>query len=333
MILRLKPGLKAGELSFLRRRLAALLPGSQFVSGRGFITVFVSAPEPLNREFSTIENLPGIASAELSMHEACPLTVKAAPPDLTALSRGHGRGNFILIAGPCTVEDEHSYLETAKELKAAGVCSLRAGLFKPRTSPYAFQGLGAKGFPIVKKARRATGLAAVTEATSESQLPRIRKTCGIVQIGARNMRNYELLKAAARSGMPVLLKRAPGATLKEWLLSAEYLLAHGNGEIILCERGDSFSRPNRLGLNLEMLRAALNATALPVIADPCHATGNRTLAASQAMAAVRAGADGLMLEVSVNPAAAVMDGRQTLSLHEFTALLRQLAKLKVWRRS
>jgi 3-deoxy-7-phosphoheptulonate synthase len=269
-----------------------------------------------------------VLSVELSLAEACPRAVKAAPPDLGALFKKKGRENFILIAGPCAVEDEASYLASARKLKAAGAGALRAALFKPRTSPYAFQGLGTKGFGLIKKARRATGLPAVTEATSERQLASIGKFCDIAQIGARNMRNYELLKAAARSGLPVILKRAPGATLKDWLLSAEYLLLHGNGEIILCERGDSFSKPDRRGLNLEMIRAAAKATALPVIADPSHAAGDRKLVAAQALAAVKAGADGLMIEASLSPETARIDGRQTLNIPEFASLVKQIKKLR-----
>lgn len=329
MIIKLKPGVKAKDLELLRRRLTELLPASTFISGRGFITVQAPAPEQLSERSAAIENLPGVFFTELSVREACPRTVQAAPPELAPLSRGRSRGNFILIAGPCAVEDEASYLASAGKLKAAGACALRAALFKPRTSPYAFQGFGAKGFGIIKKARRATGLAAITEATSESQLAAIGKFCDIAQIGARNMRNYELLKAAARSGLPVLLKRAPGATLKEWLLSAEYLLHHGNGEIILCERGDSFSKPDRRGLNLEMLRAAVKATALPVIADPSHAVGDRSLVPAQALAAVKAGADGLMIEASLAPETALVDGRQTLSIPEFASLVKQIKKLRV----
>lgn len=328
MIIKLKSGIKAKDLEVLRRRLTELLPDAAFISGRGFITVQATAPELLSERSAAIENLPGVFSTELSLGEACPKTVQAAPPDLRALLKNPGRKNFILIAGPCAVEDEASYLASAKKLKAAGARALRAALFKPRTSPYAFQGLGAKGFGIIKKARRATGLAAVTEATSESQLAAIRRYCDIVQIGARNMRNYELLKAAAGSGLPVLLKRAPGATLKEWLLSAEYLLKHGNGELILCERGDSFSKPDRRGLDLAMIRAAVKATALPVIADPSHAAGGRTLVPPQALAAVRAGADGLMIEASLTPETALVDGRQTLNIPEFAALVKQIKKLR-----
>ena len=328
MIIKLKPGIKAGDLERLRHSLAELLPASIFINGRGFITVQAPEPELLSERSATIENLPGVLSIELSVMEACPMAAQAAPPDLAALFRNTGRKNFILIAGPCAVEDEASYLASARKLKAAGACALRAALFKPRTSPYAFQGLGAKGFGIIKKARRVNKLAAVTEATSEKQLAAISKFCDIAQIGARNMRNYELLKAAARSGLPVLLKRAPGATLKEWLLSAEYLLKHGNGEVILCERGDSFSQPDRRGLNLEILRAAMKATALPVIADPSHAAGDRALVPAQALAAVKAGADGLMIEASLNPETALVDGRQTLNIPEFSALVKQIKKLR-----
>ncbi|OGS28630.1 MAG: hypothetical protein A2218_07430 [Elusimicrobia bacterium RIFOXYA2_FULL_53_38] len=328
MIIRFKPGIKAEELTGIRRKLTELLPGSDFVSGRGFVTVTASAPELLSEQLAAIENLPGIYSTDLSVREACPRVVKAAPPDLDALFKKPGRDNFIFIAGPCAVEDAASYLAAAKKLKAAGATALRAALFKPRTSPYAFQGVGAKGFGIIEKARRSTGLAAVTEATSELQLSAIKNACDIVQIGARNMRNYELLKAAAAVRLPVLLKRAPGATLKEWLLSAEYLLKYGNGEVILCERGDSFSKPDKRGLNLEILRAALKTTALPVIADPSHAAGDRSLVPAQALAAVKAGADGLMIEASLRPESALMDGRQTLNIRAFSELVKQIKKLR-----
>lgn len=327
MIIRLKPGIKRAALARLRRSLARLLPESALTTGRGFITLRAPEPEPLGDRLAAIENLPGVRSAELSLGEACPRAVQAAPPDLSALFRKPGQRNFILIAGPCAVQDEASFLASAARLKAAGATALRAALFKPRSSPYAFQGLGAAGFGAVRKARRSTGLAAVTEVLSERQLAAVGKYCDVAQIGARNMRNYELLKAAARSGLPVLLKRAPDAGLKEWLLSAEYLLKYGCGEIILCERGDSFFRPDRRGLNLKMISAAVKATALPVIADPSHAAGDRALVPAQALAAVRAGADGLMIEAAAEPGTALVDGRQTLSIPEFAALVRRINKI------
>jgi 3-deoxy-7-phosphoheptulonate synthase len=329
MIIKLKPGLKTGELERFRRALVRLLPGTEFTHTRAFTKVAAPRPQLLSERLAAIENLPGVDTTELSLEEACPLAVTAAPPDLEPLFKRSGCRNFILIAGPCAVEEEKSYLAAAKKLKAAGVQGLRASLFKPRTSPHSFQGLGTGGFRIIKNARRATGLAAVTEATSERQLPAISRVCDMIQIGARNMRNYELLKASAAAGLPVLLKRAPGATLKEWLLSAEYLLKYGNGEVILCERGDSFTKPGKCGLNLNIMRAALNATALPVIADPSHAAGDRALVPAQALAAVRAGADGLMIEASLNPETALVDGRQTLTIPQFIALTKQIKKLGV----
>jgi len=328
VILRLKRGLGAAAVARLRRLLAGLLPGAEISVRRD--ALLAAAPEPglLSARLAVIENLPEVISAELTLAESCPLAVSAPPPDLSVLRGGGKPGGFIVIAGPCAVEGGDAYLSAARRLKAAGATALRAALYKPRTSPYAFQGIGAKGGGIVRKARRAAKLPAVTEVTAESQLPSLKRVCDIIQIGARNMRNYELLKAAAAAGLPVVLKRAPGASLKDWLLSAEYLLRYGNGEVLLCERGDSFSRPDRRGLNLGILRAALAATALPVIADPSHATGDRALVAEQAVAAVKAGADGLMIEASISPSSAVMDGRQTLSIPEFSSLLKRIKKLR-----
>ncbi|MBI4802629.1 MAG: 3-deoxy-7-phosphoheptulonate synthase [Elusimicrobia bacterium] len=328
MIIRFKPGCRAAELNRIQDKIADLLPGAALALGRGFISVRTCRPELLGERLALIENLPGVHKTELSLKETCPRTLAAPPPELAGLFKKNAAKKFIIIAGPCAIEDEASYLAAAVRLKAAGVGALRAALFKPRTSPYSFQGVGGKGFAIIKKAKSRTGLAAVTEATSETQLADISRFCDVVQIGARNMRNYELLKAAAVSGKPVLLKRAPGATLKEWLLSAEYLIKYGNENIILCERGDSFSKPDPRGLDLKMIRRALTAAALPVIADPSHAAGDNDLVPAQALAAVRAGADGLMLETALNPESAIMDGRQTLTIPAFAGLLKEIRKLR-----
>lgn len=328
MIIKLKPGLGAAETKNLMARAAALLPGAALTGGRGFITVRTLRPESLGERLALIENLPGVESTELRLEEACPRTVKAPPPELPGIFKKDHGDRFIMIAGPCAIEDETSYLAAASRLKAAGANALRAAVYKPRTSPYAFQGIGRRGFSIIKKARSRTGLAAVTEATSELQLKEIGRSCDVIQIGARNMRNYELLKSAAACGKPVLLKRAPGASLKEWFLSAEYLIKYGNGDVILCERGDSFSKPDPRGLNLKMIRRAAEATALPVIADPSHAAGDREHVPAQALAAVKAGADGLMLEVSPDPGSAVIDGRQTLTIPAFIKLLKAIKKLR-----
>lgn len=305
--------------SRLAAAVSGLLPGSlPRLSGR---TIFVSSPEPgmLSERLALIENLPGVRSAALSCAEACPLAAKAPPPELP-----FGEG-FILIAGPCAVEDISSYARTARALARAGANGLRAALFKPRTSPYAFQGLGLPALPAVRRAARAAGLPPVAEAVSPSHAARLASAGFVLQIGARNMRNYELLKAAGRADAAVVLKRCPGASLREWLLSAEYLLKYGNPRVVLCERGDSFGHGR---LNLRLMESAMRATALPVIADPSHACGRRELVAAQALAAARAGADGLMIEAAADPRAALVDGRQTLDLAEFAALAKKLRALR-----
>lgn len=313
MLIRLRPGADAAAL---RARVARLLPAAVVRAGHGVLRVSTRRPERLADALPRIESLPGVASAEPSLAEACPRVSRAKAPALRAFRQG----GPILIAGPCSIEDGRSYLAAARRLKAAGACALRAGVFKPRASPYAFPGLGEKGFPILREARRETGLPLVSEVLSERQLEMILPFIDMVQIGARNMRNYELLKAAAVAGLPVLLKRAPGASLKDWLLCAEYLLRYGDGAVVLCERGDSYSKSESRGLDLEMIRAAVAATGLPVLADPSHANAERARVPGQALAALRAGAAGLLIEACAEPEAALVDGRHTLSLDAFTAL-------------
>ncbi|HOI43867.1 MAG TPA: hypothetical protein PK523_13065, partial [Elusimicrobiales bacterium] len=243
----------------------------------------------------------------------------APPPELPF------KGSFIIIAGPCAVEDAAAYERMARALARAGADGLRAALFKPRSSPYAFQGLGLAALPAARRAARAAGLPPVAEIVAPSHASRLAAAGFVLQIGARNMRNYELLKAAGRAGAPVILKRAPGASLREWLLSAEYLLKYGEPRVVLCERGDSFGEGR---LDLKMMERAMKATALPVIADPSHACGRREQVAAQALAAARAGADGVMIEAAADPSTALVDGRQTLGLPEFAALAGKLRALR-----
>ncbi|MBI2788312.1 MAG: 3-deoxy-7-phosphoheptulonate synthase [Elusimicrobia bacterium] len=313
MLIRLEPG---AEAAALRGRVARLLPGATVRAGQGVLRVATRRPERLADALPRLESLPGVASAEPTLAEACPRASRAKAPSLRAFRKD----GPILIAGPCSLEDGKSYLAAARRLKAAGATALRAGVFKPRSSPYAFPGLGEKAFPILREARRETGLPLVSEVLSERQLETVLPFVDMVQIGARNMRNYELLKAAAAAGLPVLLKRAPGATLKDWLLCAEYLLRYGDGAVVLCERGDSYSGSAARGLDLAMIRAAVAATGLPVIADPSHANGERARVPGQALAALRAGAAGLLIEACADPVAALVDGRHTISLDDFGAL-------------
>ncbi len=316
MIISLHKNLSAGSRRDLEAALSRLLPGCILRrKGPGLAAVL---SKPSADAVPLIENLPGVAGVFQTEAELCPLAC-------AGIKRPFSRpldfsGGPIFISGPCAVEEEGSYLATALALKAAGAHALRAAIFKPRSSPYAFQGIGWDGLKIIAKAKKITGLPLVTEATDTRQVERLSAICDVLQIGARNMRNYELLKEAGRSGLAVLLKRAMRATLREWLLSAEYLLRHGAKKLILCERGDSVFSPGCPGLDLKMMREAKKITRLPVLADPSHASGNREIAKALALMALRSGADGLLIEASLSPTEAKVDGRQTMTVDSFRAV-------------
>ena len=307
------------QKELIGKRLAVMLPGSRAKAVPGGLEVSVFNPEAAADAAPLLENIPGVADVKMTQTEACPLACAASSRKLPAKPLDY-RKKFIFIAGPCAVEDEASYLASATALKTGGAHALRAAIFKPRSSPYAFQGIGFDGLKIIAKAKKLTGLPLVTEATDPRQIGRMAAVCDVLQIGARNMRNYELLKEAGRSRMPVLLKRGMHATLKEWLLSAEYLLRYGTKNLTLCERGDSVFSADNPGLNFALMREAKKLTGLPVLADPSHATRDRVLAASLALKAARAGADGLLIEASLSPQTARVDGRQTLTARTFAKL-------------
>lgn len=236
-----------------------------------------------------------------------------------------GAGTPVVIAGPCSVESERQIRETAEAVAAAGAHMLRGGAFKPRTSPYAFQGLGAEGLSYLEAAGKATGLPVVTEVLDAQDVPLVAASADMLQIGARSMQNFGLLRAAGRSGRPVLLKRGQGATLDEWLHAAEYILAAGNHQVVLCERGiRSFEPYTRATLDLGGALAARQGTSLPVIADPSHATGRRELVAPLAAAIIASGLDGVMLEVHPDPDSSLSDAAQTISTQTFAQLMRRL---------
>jgi 3-deoxy-7-phosphoheptulonate synthase len=236
-----------------------------------------------------------------------------------------GGREIVLMAGPCSVESEAQILETARQVKAAGATILRGGAFKPRTSPYAFQGLGTKGLQLLAKAREETGLAIVTEALEPETVDAVADYADIIQIGARNMQNYPLLRRAGKSGKPILLKRGLSATIKELLLSAEYILAEGNPNVILCERGiRSFDDQTRNLLDLSAIPVVKSLSHLPIIADPSHGTGIRAMVTPMARAAVAAGADGLLIEVHSEPDKALSDGGQSLWPEQFKALVTEV---------
>jgi 3-deoxy-7-phosphoheptulonate synthase len=236
-------------------------------------------------------------------------------------------GNWIVVmAGPCAVENERDLIETAFAVKASGAQVLRGGAFKPRTSPYSFQGLGKDGLRLLAKARDASGLSVVTEVLSPDDVDLVSAFSDILQVGARNMQNFSLLHAVGESKKPVLLKRGMSATVEEWLMAAEYVLAGGNTQVILCERGiRTFETYTRNTMDVSSIPLVKQLSHLPVIADPSHGTGLRSLVPALARAAVAAGSDGLLVEVHPNPEKALSDGPQSLTLDEFRALMRDVS--------
>ncbi|MGD8602769.1 MAG: 3-deoxy-7-phosphoheptulonate synthase [Gemmatimonadota bacterium] len=236
-----------------------------------------------------------------------------------------GGREIVMMAGPCAVESEGQILDIAHQLKDMGATVLRAGAFKPRTSPYSFQGLGLEGLELLAKAREETGLAIVTEALDPDGADLVARYADIIQIGARNMQNYALLRRAGQTGKPVLLKRGMSATIDELLLAAEYILAEGNDDVILCERGiRSFDQHTRNLLDLTAIPVVKSLSHLPIIADPSHGTGLRAKVAPMGRAAIAAGADGLIVEVHPDPPHAMSDGAQSLYPDQFGEMMDQI---------
>ena len=239
-----------------------------------------------------------------------------------------GGGNFAVMAGPCSVENEEQIIETAKAVKAAGATLLRGGAYKPRTSPYDFQGLHEEGIKLLIKAREITGLPIVSEIMSPDQIP-VFEDVDCLQVGARNMQNFDLLKAIGKTNKPVLLKRGLSATIKEWLMSAEYIMSEGNPNVILCERGiRTYETYTRNTFDVSAISALKELTHLPVVGDPSHATGKVSLIKPMAMAAVVSGADGLEIEVHNCPKKALSDAAQQLTPDQFVGVMKDIEKAR-----
>ena len=242
--------------------------------------------------------------------------------------------NFVVIAGPCSVESEEQMLQIANAVKAAGANMLRGGAFKPRTSPYAFQGLGLKGLKILEIAREETGLPVVSEVLDPRDVAWMGEYVDVLQIGTRNMQNFSLLKEVGKANKPVLLKRGMHSTLSEWLNCAEYIMSGGNPDVILCERGiRTFESYTRNTLDLSAIPAIKELTHLPIIVDPAHATGKVSLIPSMCLAAVASGADGLLVEVHINPKEALSDRDQTLTLKQFSEVIKKVRALQAFMES
>jgi 3-deoxy-7-phosphoheptulonate synthase len=289
------------------------------------ITGNVSAVDP-----RALEGLPGVLElirvtkpyklASREMHED-DTTVRVRQTTI-------GPGTFTIIAGPCSVENEDMIFRTAEFLMEKGVRLLRAGAFKPRTSPYAFQGMGLDGLAILDRARRRTGIGIVTELMDTENADAVEELADVIQIGTRNMQNFSLLRRVSRAGKPVLLKRGMSATLDEWLMAAEYVMAGGNYNVVLCERGvRTFSDHSRNTLDLSVIPPVKQLSHLPVLVDPSHGTGKRAYVPAMALAGMAAGAHGLLLEVHPDPDHALSDGAQSLDFNGFTALLARIRRL------
>jgi len=246
-----------------------------------------------------------------------------------------GGEEFEVIAGPCSVESEAQIMETAEAVAAAGAKLLRGGAFKPRTSPYDFQGLEVEGLKLLRKAKEATGLAIVTELMSDGDVDLVAEYSDIIQIGARNMQNFALLKAVGRANRPIVLKRGMSSTIRELLMSAEYIVAHGNPNVILCERGiRTFETETRNTCDIGAVAVLNELTHLPVLVDPSHAAGKRSIVPALTRAAVAIGADGVLVEVHPHPEKAFSDGAQSLTIPQFRDMMRNLKPyLEIWRQT
>ncbi|MBE0068736.1 MULTISPECIES: 3-deoxy-7-phosphoheptulonate synthase [Thermoanaerobacterium] len=259
------------------------------------------------------------------------LVSRSAKPDNTVVRVKDvdiGGGSFVMMAGPCAIESYEQMLEAAKAVKKSGAKVLRGGAYKPRSSPYSFQGLEEEGLKILNAVGRETGMVTITEIVSSSHIEKVSQYADILQVGSRNMQNFELLKEIGKSNMPVLLKRGLSSTIEEWLNAAEYIMKEGNPNVILCERGiRTFETYTRNTLDLNAVAAVKNLSHLPVIVDPSHGTGRRDLIAPLSRAAVAVGADGLIIEVHPHPDMALSDGAQSLTPEEFDNVSKEVNKI------
>ena len=314
MLILMKTGHTPEQQAGVVDKIKALGLNPHIIPGQNHVAIGITGnPGALNPDEFLC--LPGVGDA-IKVTKPYKLASREFYPQQRQVKVGNltfGDGHFVIIAGPCAVESEEHILLMAQAVKAAGAHMLRGGTFKPRSSPYAFQGLGEEGLRHLKQASLKTGLKTITEATDVYNLELVASYTDIVQIGARNMHNFSLLQEAGRLGKPILLKRGLSATIEEWLMSAEYILSSGNPNVILCERGiRSFDNSTRNVLDICSVSLVRELSNLPVIVDPSHATGRRSLVASAALAGLAVGAHGLIIEAHNNPEKALVDGPQSI---------------------
>ena len=326
MIVVLKKGISQQQVDLISERLTAQGVTVSPVVGTD-LTILGLVGDTSHIDPARIEANPLV---ERVMHVAEPFKKanRMFHPENTVVDVcGHkvGGGTFTVIAGPCSVESEEQIIGIARSVKQSGAQLLRGGAFKPRSSPYAFQGLRYRGLELLQEAKKATGLPIVTEIMSPDDIETFLDKADVIQVGARNMQNFDLLQHLGQVKKPVLLKRGPSATIEEWLMSAEYLMAGGNANVILCERGiRTFENYTRNTLDISAIAAVKKLSHLPILIDPSHATGRWWMVESMAMAAVAAGADGVMMEVHNDPAHALCDGKQSIMPTVFDEVMKKV---------
>jgi 3-deoxy-7-phosphoheptulonate synthase len=329
MIVVMKPGVTQSQIDHVIQNIEQLGLRSHVIVGTER-TVVAALGEKRDGAKQALETVAGVDRVVpiLAPYKMASTEVKKDRTVVEALGLRLGNGHVGVIAGPCSVESRDQILDIAQMVKEAGASGLRGGAFKPRTSPYSFQGLKEKGLQLLAEARDRTGLAVVTEVMAPEQVALVAKYANVLQVGARNMQNYPLLEAAGESGLPVLLKRGPAATLEEFLLAAEYVLKTGNSQVMLCERGiRTFEEHTRFTLPLASVPYLQQTTHLPIIVDPSHGTGKASLVATMARAAVAAGCDGLMVEVHPDPENALSDGFQALTPAAFRQMMAECRRV------
>ena len=309
---------------------AGLTPHDNYGTQRVVIAVLGDVGPQRDHLMSKLNLMPGVDSVT-PISRPYKLASRESHPEDTVIELAGtkvGDGSLTIMAGPCSIEGREMMMETARAVVAAGATILRGGAFKPRTSPYAFQGLGIEGLLYLAEAGKETGLPTITEVMEPGQVDVVAKHSDILQVGTRNMQNYSLLTAVGKAGKPVMLKRGYGATIEEWLMAAEYIVSSGQPNVILCERGiRTFETYTRNTLDLTAVPLLHHLTHLPVVVDPSHATGKRWLVKPMALAAVAAGADGVMVEVHPKPDEAMSDGEQSLTFGQFEDMASAVKKI------
>ena len=337
MIISMRQNASRAEIDHVCERIRDFGYRVHSIEGEQRVVIGVVGQGDVTACLESLEATPGVESA-VRISAPYKFVSREFRKERTRLKIGNaelGGDEFMVMAGPCSVENEKQIVDTAVAVAKAGATVLRGGAFKPRTSPYDFQGLEEEGLKLLAKAREVSGLAIITEVMSDRDVTLVANYADVMQVGARNMQNFALLKTLGRCGRPVMLKRGMSSTIKELLMSAEYVTAHGNPDVILCERGiRTFETATRNTCDIAAVPVLNELTHLPVVLDPSHATGKRSLVPALARAGVAIGADGLIVEVHPCPEKAASDGAQSLTLEGFAAMMRDLQPyLQLWKQS